>query len=345
MISPASLYICKSIKLRTVQSCAGRSGFKNIRNLVQTRKMSLQSYIVTPRQLSEALQDPNSNQQIVPLSAAWFLPNDAQKRTGFASFAAQHIPGSRLIDIDAVRDVSSPYPHMLPSATDFAKAMGEMGISNEDIVVVYDTPELGIFSAPRVGWMLKVFGHDKVHILNNFKVWVQEGYATESGKPQRYEAKPYKASQSGKPKEVVDFDYMKALVKSKSQGGEGAQILDARPQGRWQGTDPEPRPGLPSGHMPGSISLPFTDVLDPSTKTLLPAERLKQVFQDKNIDPDKTIINSCGSGVTAAMIDLALAEAGFGASPEHQRLLYDGSWMEWAQRVQPAEKLIVKTGD
>ncbi|KAJ2971306.1 hypothetical protein NQ176_g7759 [Zarea fungicola] len=147
-------------------------------------RRNFSSYLVTPKELHEALQKnpPSSistDSRVIPLCASWFLPN--AERTGIEVFREQRIPKARFFDIDKAIDKRSPYPHMLPNAKGFAGAMSELGIRKEDVVVVYDSKELGIFSAPRVGWTLKIFGHENVHILNNFKLWVDEGYPTESG--------------------------------------------------------------------------------------------------------------------------------------------------------------------
>lgn len=212
---------------------------------------------------------------------------------------------------------------MLPSASDFAKAMSALGIRRDDTVVVYDSHELGIFSAPRVGWTLKAFGHDSVHVLNNFKLWVEEGYPTESGEFWDVDTCVYPIPEFDN-KKLIEFEEVKELARDyNKEGAEGVQILDARSQGRWSGKSPEPRPGLESGHIPGSINIPFSDLLDPVTKTILPGERLREIFEKKGVDPNRPIINSCGTGVTAAVIDAALTEAGYS---EVGRRLYDGSW-------------------
>jgi len=229
---------------------------------------------------------------------------------------------------------------MLPTASDFAKAMSGLGIKRDDTVVVYDSLELGIFSAPRVGWTLKAFGHDSVHVLNNFKLWVEEGYPTESGEFWDVNTCPYPIPEF-EASRVIDFEEVKEISKDyNKEGAEGVQILDARSNGRWLGKDPEPRPGLSSGHMPGSISIPVSELLDPVKKTILPGDQLRKIFESKGVDPNRPIINSCGTGVTAAVIDAALSEAGYGN--ESNRRLYDGSWTEWAQRVKPSDNLIVK---
>lgn len=307
-----------------------------------TSQRSLSSYLVTPAELSEALKK-NSPSKIstapktVAVCASWFLPNDGRK--GLDTFREKRIPNSRFFDLDKVIDKRSPYPHMLPSASDFAKAMSALGIKRDDTVVVYDSQELGIFSAPRVGWTLKAFGHDSVHVLNNFKLWVEEGFPTESGEFWDVDTCVYQIPEFDASK-LVEFEEVRELAKDyNKEGAEGVQILDARSKGRWEGKDPEPRPGLSSGHIPGSISMPVSELLDPVKKTILPGDQLKKIFESKGVNPSKPIINSCGTGVTAAVIDAALSEAGY---PETNRRLYDGSWTEWAQRTTPSENLIIK---
>jgi thiosulfate/3-mercaptopyruvate sulfurtransferase len=299
--------------------------------MAHTRGVSFKSYIVTPKELSHALSKNvptkiSTAPRIIPVCASWFLPNDPEKRTGRQVFKEQRIPSARFFDLDAVKDHDSPYPHMLPTAEGFAKAMQEMGIRKDDEVVVYDSKELGLFSAPRVGWTFRVFGHPYVHILNNFRLWVEQGYPTESGEPEPMNDGPsHYPEPSVNPGMVVKFAEIKEIVKDYGkEGAEGIQILDARPQARWAGTAPEPRPGLPSGHIPGSISVPHSELLDPKTGALLPAEELRKIFESKGVDPEKPIISSCGTGVTAAVIETALGEAGVGRVDD--RRLYDGSW-------------------
>ncbi|KAF2454300.1 Rhodanese-like domain-containing protein [Lineolata rhizophorae] len=308
---------------------------------------SLDSYIVTPAELNSALRKNvhsklSTAPRIVPLCASWFLPNDPAERTGESTFLAARIPRARFFDLDAVKDPTSPYPHMLPSPKDFAASLGRLGIRKDDAVVVYDTSELGIFSAPRVGWTLKVFGHPDVHLLNNFRLWVEQGYPVESDEPQPVDPVQYPIPELDVSK-VASFEEVKSIVKEQGkEGAEEVQILDARSPKRWEGRDPEPREGLSSGHIPHSRNIPVSDLLDPVTKALLPAEQLKAYFEGKGVDVSKPIISSCGTGVTAAVIDAALTEAGY---PELSRRLYDGSWTEWAQRVRPEENLIVKFAD
>jgi thiosulfate/3-mercaptopyruvate sulfurtransferase len=293
-----------------------------------TSSRTLSSYLVTPEELHEALKKNSPSKKIstsprtVPLCATWFLPNSPLN--GLETYRQKRIPSARFFDLDKVIDKRSPYPHMLPSASDFAKAMSALGIRRDDTVVVYDSAEQGIFSAPRVGWTLKAFGHDSVHVLNNFKLWVEEGYPTESGEFWDVDTCVYPIPQFDSSK-LVEFEELREIANDyNKEGAEGVQILDARSKGRWSGEEPEPRPGLESGHMPGSISVPVSELLDPVKKTILPGEELRKIFAAKGIDPERPIITSCGTGVTAAVIDAALSEAGYG--DEGKRRLYDGSW-------------------
>ncbi|KAI9888058.1 MAG: hypothetical protein M1823_000180 [Watsoniomyces obsoletus] len=233
---------------------------------------------------------------------------------------------------------------MLPTPEEFSEAMQDLGIRREDHVVVYDSAELGLFSAPRVGWTFKAFGHDRVHVLNNFRVWVQQGYPLEKGEPGRVERTEYPVPELHEDR-VAHFEGVKELVKRLKEDGMvkgkgGVQILDARSHGRFTGSEPEPRPDTPAGHIPGSINVPFMSLLDPATKALLPKEDLKRILLHQGVDPEKPIISSCATGITAAVLDAALEEAGFG-TPD-TRKVYDGSWVEWTQRVDRDEGLITK---
>jgi thiosulfate/3-mercaptopyruvate sulfurtransferase len=214
----------------------------------QARSYSFNSYLVTPNELYSALQKNaptrlSTSPRVIPLCAAWFMPNDPQARTGLGSYKAAHIPGARFFDVDAINDPDSPYPHMLPSAEDFSTAMGNLGINRDDTVVVYDTQELGIFSAPRVAWTLQVFNHPQVHILNNFLLWVKQGLPVESGYPKRPEPVKYIIPDQNAER-VATFEEVKEIALDRSkEGSEGAQVLDARSRGRWEGSEEEPRPG------------------------------------------------------------------------------------------------------
>ncbi|CCX10360.1 putative thiosulfate sulfurtransferase [Pyronema domesticum] len=294
------------------------------------------SFIVSPSELSTALKNPGN--RIIPLSAEWYLPNSPLN--GHSEYLSRRIPGARFFDLDAVKDASSPYPHMLPDAATFSAAMGELGIKKDDTVVVYDGANMGLFSAPRVAWTLKVFGHENVKLLDNFKKWVEDGLPTESGDVKAWEKTSYGASKLDEGM-VLDFEAVKKIAQEKLEGGaKKLQVLDARPNGRWAGKDPEPRPGLPSGHLPGSISVPFGELINPVTKSFKSEEELRKIFEAKGVDmtgeTEKVLM--CGTGVTAVVVDTAMELAGV----QGKRRIYDGSWTEWAMRVDEKEGLIVK---
>ena len=339
----AAVLLLRQPLLRTTRFA--KASFIPIQRIRSDSTVSNSKFLVTPAELSEALKrnPPNrvsSEPKTIAVCGAWFLPNDPEKRQGYDVFKKGHIRKARFFDLDKVADTSSPYPHMLPPANVFQDAMQELGINRDDTVVVYDTAELGLFSAPRVAWTFKVFGHPAVHILNNFKLWVEEGYPVEEGEMRQFDRSSYPLPQLHEEK-VTDYRYVRDhAFDHNKEGREGVQILDARPSGRFKGTDPEPRPGLPSGHIPGSINVPFLELLDPNTKTMLPPEQLREVFKQKGVDPQSPIISSCGTGVTAAVIETALEESGYASG---RRQLYDGSWMEWAQRVKHTDNLIHKS--
>ena len=172
------------------------------------------------------------------------MPNDPEHRTGYKTFLERRIPKARFFDLDKVKDEKSPYPHMLPSPEVFAKEMGKLGIRRDDSVVVYDTVELGIFSAPRVAWTLKVFGHHGVHILNNFKLWVEQGFPTEKGVPESVEEVYYPVPELEENKVVLFEEMRERALERGKDGAEEVIVLDARSKGRFDGSEPEPRPGM-----------------------------------------------------------------------------------------------------
>ncbi|KAF2224493.1 Rhodanese-like domain-containing protein [Elsinoe ampelina] len=305
------------------------------------RKMStspLQTYLVSPSTAHSALRSSPST--LIPISAAWFLPTSPQ--TGRNSFLASHIPSSRFFDLDAISDPTSPYPHMLPTAADFSAHISALGIANTDHLLIYDAAESGLFSAPRVAWTFRVFGHKGgVHVLNNFKTWVEEGLPTEGGEEAVFERKMYEATGPEKGM-VADFEKVRDIARKnfwEGQDAANALVVDARSKGRWAGTDPEPRKGLSSGHVPGSLSLPFTEVLDEKGR-MKGREELRTLFEGKGIKGDREIVTSCGTGVTASVVEAALREAGLA---EGKRRVYDGSWTEYAQRAAGIEGLIEKS--
>ena len=228
-----------------------------------------------------------------------------------------HIPGAVFFDIDAIADHSTGLPHMMPKAEDFARAVGSLGIGNDRTLVVYDGS--GIFSAPRVWWMFKAMGHDQVRVLDGgFPKWTREGRAVESGPAK---IAPTKFSAVPQPAIMRNFDDVMGIVKNKS-----AQLVDARSPGRFSGSEAEPRAGVRGGHMPGAANVHFRALLTPDG-TFKPAAQLRDIFQQAGVDPQKPVVTTCGTGVTAAILKLALADIG-----ARDVALYDGSWTEWGAR-------------
>lgn len=229
--------------------------------------------------------------------------------------------------MDVVRDQESAYPQMLPSATQFAECVSQLGITPDDVVVVYDPFDVGFYSAPRVAWMFRLFGHARVYVLNNFRFYVGEGYPVAQGDMTVPERSEYPVCNPDESK-VVSFEELRDLLQSDSD----MQIVDARVPGRFTGREPEASASLSSGHMPKAINVPLASMLDTESRTMLPAIQLKGLFAAAGVDPDKPKILTCNSGVTAAALDMALSESQFDRS---SRRVYDGSWSEWAHRAAP----------
>ena len=267
--------------------------------------------VVSPEWLAAHLGAPG----LRVLDATWYLPH--LKRDAQAEFRAAHVPGAVYFDIDAIADRGQGLPHMLPDAATFAAAVGALGVGDGDRVVVYGARHL--IASARVWWTFRAFGHDSVAVLDGgFPRWREEGRPVEAG-PSHAERRLFTARV--RPELVAALDAMRQNVETRA-----AQVLDARSAGRFAGTEPEPRPGLRSGHIPGSVSLPYDRLFGPDG-TLLPAEDLRHLFAAARVDLARPVTATCGSGVSACVLALGLHVAG---RPDVS--VYDGSWAEWGGR-------------
>ncbi len=269
------------------------------------------SPFVTARWLADRLGGPS----LSVVDGSWYLPSAG--RDPDAEYKAGHIPGAVRFDLDKVADTSSGLPHMLPSPEAFAAAVGALGISERQTIVVYDGA--GLFSAPRVRWTFRVFGAVDVRILEGgLPAWVAAGLPLETSGP-----KPERAEFVAR----LDRDAVRSLAEMVETAETGAvQIVDARPGDRFRGEAAEPRPGLRSGHIPGSRNLPSSELL--ADGRLKAPDAIAKLFADAGIDPAEPVITSCGSGVTAAILALGLETIG-----AKKVALYDGSWAEWGGRA------------
>lgn len=249
------------------------------------------------------------------LDGTWHMPQ--LRRDARAEFAQGHVPGAAFFDIDAIADPATTLPHMLPTAEAFATAVGALGVGSGDRVVVYDTR--GVVSAARVWWTFRVFGHDSVAVLDGgLRAWKAEGRPLETGAP----TPPRREFRARlRPELVRDLDAMRRNLAT-----HGEQVLDARSRGRFAGTEPEPRPGLRGGHIPGSLNLPYETLYRPDGM-LLPTDGLRAAIEAAGVDLGKPITTTCGSGVTASVLALALHLVGVPGVA-----VYDGSWTEWASQ-------------
>jgi thiosulfate/3-mercaptopyruvate sulfurtransferase len=267
-------------------------------------------WLVSTQWLEQHLDAPD----IVVVDGSYYLA--AMQRNAREEYQAAHIPGAIFFDIDAISDRSNPLPHMLPPPEAFSSAMRGMGIGDGLTVVVYDG--MGLFSAPRVWWMFRTFGVREVLILDGgLPKWKAEGRPLDFGEVRRT-PRHFTARFNHGAVAVLD-DVRKALADPQ------VQVVDARSAGRFAGIAPEPRPELKSGHMPGALNLPYDSLLEDGR--LIAPERIRAKFAEAGVDPDRPVITSCGSGVTAAVLWFALDAIG-----REPKALYDGSWTEWASR-------------
>ncbi len=264
--------------------------------------------LVSTQWLAEHLSAPD----VRLVDATWFMPG--VERDARAEYGQCHIPGAVFFDIDEISDTASDLPHMAPSPEKFSSRVRKMGLGDGNRIVVYDSH--GVFSAARVWWTFRLMGHEDVVVLDGgLRKWLAEGRPVDdipSPPRERHFTARYNA----------DLVCTAAQVKRDLDSGK-EQVLDARPAGRFTGEVPEPRAGLRSGHMPGSHNLP-SSLLTAADGTLLPADQLEAVFAASGVDVTKPIVTTCGSGITASLLALALARLGRWRTP-----VYDGSWAEW----------------
>ena len=253
------------------------------------------------------------------VDATWFMPDDP--RTGRASYESAHIPGAVFFDIDEVANQATDLPHMLPTPDAFARAVGALGLGREHTIVVYDA--LGLFAAARVWWSLRVMGFSKVFVLDGgLKAWRAAGGPVVTELPAPVETRLDPAL---RPELVRDL----AAVQRHLDAGD-AQLVDARGKPRFRGEAPEPRAGVRAGHMPGALNLPYNELLN-ADGTLKSEGELRLAFEDAGVDLARPVVTTCGSGVSAAILALALARLG-----RDDAAVYDGSWTEWGGRSDTA---------
>jgi thiosulfate/3-mercaptopyruvate sulfurtransferase len=270
---------------------------------------SAKDWIVETDWLAAHLDAPD----LVVFDGSWHLPSEG--RDPKAEYLAGHIPDALFFDIDDLSDEKSSLPHMLPSTVKFASRMKKLGVGDGIRIVVYDTQ--GLFSAARVWWTFRAMGHEDVAVLNGgLKKWAAEGRELEDGPARKRPECHYTPLMNASL--VRDLDDMKEALAKRS-----AQIVDARPSPRFCGSEPEPRPGLRCGHLPGSRNVPSQALIN-EDGTLKSQAELSKIFADAGIDPALPVITTCGSGVTASILSLALAVLG-----QTNAAVYDGSWAEW----------------
>ncbi|CAJ1958129.1 unnamed protein product [Sphenostylis stenocarpa] len=333
---PFSAHTSQNIKTTGWVPSMASSSFGR-RATYSTQSVSTNEPVVSVDWLYDNLKVPD----IKVLDASWYMPDE--QRNPIQEYQVAHIPGALFFDVDGIADRTTKLPHMLPSEEAFAAAVSALGIENKDDLVVYDGK--GLFSAARVWWMFRVFGHDRVWVLDGgLPRWRASGYDVESSASSdailkasaASEAieKVYKGQTVGpltfqtkfQPHLVWNLDQVKKNIEDKTY-----QHIDARSKPRFDGAVPEPRKGIRSGHVPGSKCIPFAQLLD-SSHTLLPVNELKKRFEQEGISLDSPAVTSCGTGVTAcilALVHLSLYLDGLHRLGKSDVAVYDGSWTEW----------------
>ncbi len=268
--------------------------------------------LIPPLVTTQWVADRLGQSDLVLLDATWFLPG--QSRNAKDEYASRHIPSAGFFDIDSIRDKASALPHMLPSPAVFATAARRLGVNAASWVVVYDA--LGLFSAPRAWWSFRAMGHEASVVMDGgLPKWLAEGRPTESG---------WRIPTRGDFKARYRSDLVRDLTAVKSALATGVeQIVDARPAARFQGRAPEPRPGLRGGHMPRARSVPYAELIT-DEGALRPEAEIAAAFASAGVNLERPVVTTCGSGVSAAVLALALAQIG-----RADVAIYDGSWAEW----------------
>ena len=272
-----------------------------------------------PMVSTEWLHEHLGDTRVKVLDGSWFLPGDP--RDPKAAFLKAHIPGAQFFDIDEIADKTSSMTHMAPTPEQFAFQVGELGIGGEDTVVVYD--QQGLFSAPRVWWTFRLFGHGKVFVLEGgLPAWTAAGRPLEHGPAAPPAAGDFSVL-TAHPELVRDLQQVWDALEDSSE-----QVVDVRPAERFRGESPEPRPGVRAGHMPGAISLPLPDLMG-ADGGLRPSNELKAAFDRAGVDLESPLVTTCGSGIAAAVAALALARLDHWTTA-----VYDGSWTEWGAHAE-----------
>jgi thiosulfate/3-mercaptopyruvate sulfurtransferase len=292
----------------------------SFKGLGETALLQTKTWLTETEELANELDAPD----LVIIDASWHMP--AENRNAHEEYLAEHIPGAVFFDIDEIADTKSGLPHMLPPPEKFSSRMRSMGIGDGSRIVVYDSA--GLFSAARVWWTFRVMGVDDVSVLNGgLPKWKREGRPLESGPPRSRTSRHFTARRNLDL--VRDVSDIQGLLKDRS-----AEIVDARAADRFAGKAPEPRPGLRSGHIPGAHNLPYAKLLN-KDGTLKTAPEIERLFEEAGVDLSKPVVASCGSGITASVLALGLAEIG-----HRKAAVYDGSWSEWGAD----QKLPIETG-